>query len=636
MKNFTLPYTGKTKATDILKILFITLFIGSIFYFLKSAYFDNSFQEGFSGPDNIVKHGYIPDARVNDIIEVRLPNSDMGLGSKRERLGRRDIIIYNTRTRKSYKVRGKAVKGEAGHYNRLMLPIPHGLYAKFDADHLNKAHQWGHGLKHHPKGKGWAYLPHNAGNQNDFRFNLRSGRNQMFIERVAAPGGASSRNWNGEKDGSGRIYPKFSAGWQNKYNFRYQIRRLNPEPPKPPDPKIKKLETERDGYQRQRDSANKKLGIIYGDISRVPPGFDKLKNIPALEKQITDLENKRDKIKKKKDEYINLYDKAQKRINNPIDGDPRGLLAQIAQLKGTGAAAKSQYEKNKAAAEARRLAELKAKEEEKKAAAEASKIRLAEEALETESALEQARKAKAQAEAERREYMNLRRRLEARIKQLNSQQGQSNEELYAALAKINELKQEELELRANMKERINRERANAVANERSIMEKTYERRINNRVRRFIRRFNLEEERKRQETVKKQRDKTQELLGLRRQYLRQYTMDIHNKEKLEKEENMLKQVRTSQDTIQTMNKRDTPEDGVEPSTTGYSSSQPQILNGSVGNQQNVGVSRIGENRRKQFGVHQSNVYLTVPKDSENKDDVEVGRKTIGGNIIPSLD
>ena len=95
---------------------------------------------------------------------------------------------------------------------------------------------------------------------------------------------------------------------------------------------------------------------------------------------------------------------------------------------------------------------------------------------------------------------------------------------------------------------------------------------------------MEEERKRQETVKKQRDKTQELLGLRRQYLRQYTMDIHNKEKLEKEENMLKQVQTSQDAIQTMNKRDTPEDGVEPSITGYSSSQPQILNGSVGNQQ----------------------------------------------------
>ena len=156
------------------------------------------------------------------------------------------------------------------------------------------------------------------------------------------------------------------------------------------------------------------------------------------------------------------------------------------------------------------------------------------------------------------------------------------------------------------------------------MEKTYERRLGNRIRRFIRRFNLEEERKRQETVKKQRDKTQELLGLRRQYLRQYTMDIHNKEKLEKEENMLKQVQTSQDAIQTMNKRDTPEDGVEPSITGYSSSQPQILNGSVGNQQRVGVSRIGENRRKQFGVHQSNVYLTVPKDSKNKDD-EIRKK-----------
>ena len=108
------------------------------------------------------------------------------------------------------------------------------------------------------------------------------------------------------------------------------------------------------------------------------------------------------------------------------------------------------------------MADLKAKEEEKKAAAEAAKIRLAEEALETESALEQARKAKAQAESERREYLILRKRLEARINQLNAQQGKSNEELYAALAKINELKQKELELRANMKERINRERANAV------------------------------------------------------------------------------------------------------------------------------------------------------------------------------
>ena len=632
MKNFTLPYTGKTKATDILKILFITLFIGSIFYFLKSAYFDNSFQEGFSGPDNIVKYGYIPDARVNDIIEVRLPNSSMTSASRRNNIEKKNITIYNTRSRKSYTVKGKAVKGEAGHYNRLEFPIPHGLYAKFDADNLNKAHQWGHGLKHHPKGKGWAYLPTNAGNQNDFRFNLRSGRNNMFVERVAAPGAASSRGWNGDKDGSGRIYPKFSAGWENRYNFRYQIKRLNP---KPPDPRIKKLETERDDAKRALASSNKKLGIIYKPKA-VPPGFDKLKNIPALEKQITELENKRDKIKKKRDEYINLYDKAQKRINNPIDGDPRGLLAQIAQLKGSGAAAKSQYEKNKAAAEARRLADLKAKEEEKKAAAEAAKIRLAEEALETESALEQARKAKAQAESERREYLILRKRLEARINQLNAQQGKSNEELYAALAKINELKQKELELRANMKERINRERANAVATERSLMEKTYERRLGNRIRRFIRRFNLEEERKRQETVKKQRDKTQELLGLRRQYLRQYTMDIHNKEKLEKEENMLKQVQTSQDAIQTMNKRDTPEDGVEPSITGYSSSQPQILNGSVGNQQRVGVSRIGENRRKQFGVHQSNVYLTVPKDSKNKDDVQVGRKTIGGNIIPSLD
>ena len=68
-----------------------------------------------------------------------------------------------------------------------------------------------------------------------------------------------------------------------------------------------------------------------------------------------------------------------------------------------------------------------------------------------------------QAESERREYLILRKRLEARLNQLNAQQGKSNEELYAALAKINELKQKELELRANMKERINRERANAVA-----------------------------------------------------------------------------------------------------------------------------------------------------------------------------
>ena len=194
------------------------------FYFLKSAYFDNSFQEGFSGPDNIVKYGYIP-AKKNDIIEVRRPPSDMTSDSNRRKIPNRDIVIENLRTKKKYIVRGAAFKSYKGHYNTLAFPIPHGQNAKFDADWLNKAHNWNHGFKHHPKGTGWAYLPHNAGNQNGFRFRLSSSKNRMTVERVAAPGRESSSGFNSDKDNRGRIYPTFSAGWQNRYNFRYQIKR---------------------------------------------------------------------------------------------------------------------------------------------------------------------------------------------------------------------------------------------------------------------------------------------------------------------------------------------------------------------------------------------------------------------------
>ena len=52
-------------------------------------------------------------------------------------------------------------------------------------------------------------------------------------------------------------------------------------------------------------------------------------------------------------------------------------------------------------------------------------------------------------------------------------------------------------------------------------------------------------------------------------------------------------------------------------------------------QNEGKTRITDNRRKQFGIHQSNVYLTVPKDAK-KDEVSVGRKTIGGYVFPVSD
>jgi chromosome segregation ATPase len=168
----------------------------------------------------------------------------------------------------------------------------------------------------------------------------------------------------------------------------------------------------------------------------------------SANKEITDLENKKKKIEDKRDEFKRLYDKALKRINNPIDGDPSGLNAQIEQLKQSATSAKSQYEKNSAVAEARRLAEIKREQEKAAGAAEVAGIKLSEEIAATDSALEQARKAKRKAEMERRQYMELRKRLEARINQLNAQQGKSNEELFAALDKINELKQISLDERS--------------------------------------------------------------------------------------------------------------------------------------------------------------------------------------------
>ena len=469
----------------------------------------------------------------------------------------------------------------------------------------------------------------------------------MRVERVAAPGRESSSGWNSEKD-NGLIYPTFSAGWQNRYNFRYQIKRLNKAPPpkncpKCPDPKTtlpfkalkgssNKFKTERDGYKRERDAANKKLKKIY-DPKSVPGNLNQLKNIPALENEIKDLINKKKMLEDRSDKYLSQYDKAQKRINNPIDGDPRGLIAQIEQLKGNAATAKSEYEKSAAAAEARRLAELKKKEEEKAAAAEVAQIRLNEEMEATDNALLRAQKARKQAEEERRQYLNLRKRLESRINQLNNQKGKSDEELFAALSKINDLKQQDLERRAQLKERIRRERADAVADERNLLVKRYRRRLRNRMRRFIRRYLAAQERKRQEKIAKQRKRTQELIKLREQHLRQYSMDLHNKQKLEKEEDMLKQVQTTKKNIITMNQnreKTGKNEEIEPSTTGFLNSQPQMVNEVQGNQE--GKNRITENRRKQYGVYQSNVYLTVPKDSEKKE-VEIGKKTVGGNIFP---
>tara|TARA_Y100000816_G_scaffold263294_1_gene221529 strand:+ start:2994 stop:5009 length:2016 start_codon:yes stop_codon:yes gene_type:complete len=671
MKNFTLPYSGKTKAMDILNILLITFFIGLIFYYLKNTFSDKNVEGMFTG-GNIKTWDNI---RVGDVIQVRFPGRcDMG-GKKRgteiecEKDG---ITLYNSRTGQTIKVKGQAYstwglynrKGQIrkmSFYNGMKVPIPDGQNANLTYSSINGGeHRWN-------RVKATLGRSDNGANRDvRDRFNLavkkERGQDYLFINRIASSAfkyDKKVKSVNDTSDGNNYYLPK-SAGWGSKKTFAYKVTRKNSEPKaqaKCPDPKTTKqykelqndnnqfknardrfkrerdgYKTERDGYQRQRDAANKKLGIIYGGLQYVPPGYDKLKNIPALEKQITELEDRRDKIKRRRDEFRSLYDKALKRINNPIDGDPSGLNAQIEQLKQSATSAKTQYEKNSAAAEARRLAEVKAEQEKAAGAAEVASIKLSEEVAATDSALEQARKAKRNAETERRQYMELRKRLEARINQLNAQQGKSNEELFAALDKINELKQISLDERSKMKERIKRERADAVADERSLMAKSYRRRLRNRMQRFIRRFNLEEERKRQETVRKQREKTQELLSLRRNYLDQYTMDLHDQAKLEKEENMLKQVQRSKTNILTMNKnKENQENEVEPSYTGNNSSQPLMIDG----QQNEGKTRITDNRRKQFGIHQSNVYLTVPKDAK-KDEVSVGRKTIGGYVFPVSD
>ena len=669
MKNFTLPYSGKTKAMDILNILLITFFIGLIFYYLKNTFSDKNV-EGMITNDEI---------KENDIIIVKLPDRcDMGNAIQRATCQSANIELYNYTRKKSlgyvkgkiYGTRGVAKNPRATRtfYNNIKIPIPDGKRVAMNS-YNGSVHRWNCNYNNCKAFLGLdrrTYPQAMDGNRNAadrFMLNKTKEGNQYYlnIERVASSGFSSDKVKSSTdlRDGN-NMYPPFSAGWGSRKRFAYKVlskpkpkqKRQRKPPPqeKCPDPKTTKqykelqndsnqfknardkFKTERDGYQRQRDSANKKLGIIYGDISRVPPGFDKLKNIPGLEKEITDLENKKKKIKDKRDEFKRLYDKALKRINNPIDGDPSGLNAQIEQLKQQATSAKTQYEKNSAAAEARRLAEVKAEQEKAAGAAEVASIKLSEEVAATDSALEQARKAKRNAETERRQYMDLRKRLEARINQLNAQQGKSNEELFAALDKINELKQISLDERSKMKERIKRERADAVADERSLMAKSYRRRLQNRMQRFIRRFNLEEERKRQETVRKQREKTQELLSLRRNYLDQYTMDLHDQAKLEKEENRLKQVQRSKTNILTMNKnKENQENEVEPSYTGNNSSQPLMIDGI----QNEGKTRITDNRRKQFGIHQSNVYLTVPKDAK-KDEVSVGRKTIGGYVFPVSD
>lgn len=668
MKNFTLPYSGKTKAMDILNILLITFFIGLIFYYLKNTFSDKNVEGMFTG-GNIKTWDNI---RVGDVIQVRFPdrcdmdNKDRNTEIQCEKDG---ITLYNSRTGQTIKVKGQAFstfglydrKGQIrkmSFYNGMKVPIPDGQNANLTYSSINGGeHRWN-------RVKATLGRTDNGGTRDHRdRFNLavkqEKGQDYLFVNRIASSAFKYDKKVKSVNDTSAgnNYYLPRSAGWGSKKTFAYKVTKKNLQPKpkaqaqaKCPDPKTTKqykelqndsnrfknardkFKTERDGYQRQRDAANKKLGIIYGGLQYVPPGFDKLKNIPALERKITELIDARDKLINTRDKFMSQRDKALERINNPIDGDPSGLNAQIAQLKQNATSAKSQYEKDAAAAEARRLAEVKAEQEKAAGAAEVASIKLSEEVAATDSALEQARKAKRNAETERRQYMELRKRLEARINQLNAQQGKSNEELFAALDKINELKQISLDERSKMKERIKRERADAVADERSLMAKSYRRRLKNRMQRFIRRFNLEEERKRQETVRKQREKTQELLSLRRNYLDQYTRDLHDQAKLEKEENMLKQVQRSKTNILTMNKnKENQENEVEPSYTGNNSSQPLMIDGL----QNEGKTRITDNRRKQFGIHQSNVYLTVPKDAK-KDEVSVGRKTIGGYVFPVSD
>ena len=654
MKNFTLPYSGKTKAMDILNILLITFFIGLIFYYLKNTFSDKNV-EGMITNDGIAK---------NDIIIIKLPNRcDMGNDSQRRTCESADIELYNwTKKRslgyvkgKTYATRGVAKNPRATRrfYNNIKVPIPDGESIALTS-YNGSIHKWNCNYNNCN-----AYLgldsrsyPNDNGGNRDHRDRFRlhktkeGNQNYLNIERIASSNFGSDKVMSSTdlRDGN-NMYPPFSAGWGLPKRFAYKVlSKSQPKAEKCPDPKTtreyKSLQNKeiqsskaRDRFKNERDYANKKLKKIY-DPKSVPGSLNRLNNIPALEKEITELKKKKEELKGKRNEYRSLYDKTLKRIDNPIDGDPSGLLAQIAQLKGNAQTAKSEYEKNAAAAEARRLAELAKKEEEKKAAAVAAQIRIDQEMNETDDALKKAQQAKAEAEVQRRQYMQLRKQLEARISQLNAQQGKSNEELFAALSKINELKQADLIRRAQFSERIKRERADAVADERNLLAKRFRRRLRNRMRRFIRRYLETQERIRQEKIAKQRKRTQELIKLREQSLRQYTMDLHNKQKLEKEEDMLKQVNDSKITILNMKKNNEgtrQDEGVEPSTLGFTSSQPQMI---IGQDQNQTKQRITDNRRKQFGVYQSNVYLTVPKGSEKKDEVEIGKKTVGGNIIPS--
>lgn len=633
MKNLTLIGSGKSKTMKILCVLLLVLLFGLLFYMIHINFFTTNIQEGLSSNAPRFKRG----ARVGDKIEVQINRCLMRNPNERRECTRGgNVKFLNQRTREvidgsmvnTYMTPGwdnNRNKGSSYH-NGLRIGIPNGYTANLDFDDVNKAHSYGTGFKHHPKGKNWAYLGSrdSGGKQNhNDRFNLRisGGRgrdNYLLIERVASPGFQSNKINN-------LLYPHSSQGWGQKKVFIYKIRNLDPPPPDPKDKEIATLNARIKGRDneisafKKQIAENKKVINSYNETIKVRD-----KQIEEYKKQIKELEEQINKIRGDVTKTQEEKAKLEGRLNQQI----KNLNSKISGIQEENESEAERRKRLEAERKKREAEEALRRAEQEKLDAEKNKAQLAE----RQSLLdEERRKRELQEELkerQRQEFVNARRKLN---EQRDREAGmlQSFRERYLREQKMRNAAEESLvearelvdETRNLEREKYQREKEKLEALARRREELRELRAQQEAAERRRKKKEEQEERERIDTLRRKR--RQELAKLRMKQLRGMQMSIVETEKLQEEEERMKQVQASRNAIKSA--------GLQSEKNMYAST-PLGVEAQYEEGDKI-LATVG--MKDHYGVTQSNAYLKATENQNNDSGVEVEKNTIGGFIFPFL-
>ena len=640
MKNLTLIGSGKSKTMKILCVLLVVLLFGLLFYMIHMNFFTTNIQEGLTSDAPRFKKG----ARVGDKIEVIINQCLMRSPDERRNCTKKgNVKFLNQRTREvidgrlvnTYMTEGydNNRNRKASFFNGLRIGIPNGNSAVLNFDNVNRKHPYNTGFKHHPEGKNLAYLGSTASggriNGND-RFHLRTsgGRNRqnyLLIERVASGGFQSKKVGN-------LLYPHSSQGWQQRKVFVYKIRNLDPGPKDPKDELIEELTKKVNNYNQVitiRDKQieenkkvieeNKKVIYSYNETIKVRD-----KQIEEYKKLIKDLEQQ---IKKIRGDITTTQEEKAK-LEGRLTQQIKNLKLKISGIEEENESEAERRKRLEAERKKRLAEEALRRAEQDKLDAEKNKAKLAERQALLD---EERRKRELQEELkerQRQEFVRARRKLN---EQRDREAGmlQSFRERYLREVKMRNAAEESLvEARGLVDETRNLERAK-YKREKEKLEALARRREELRelraqqeaAERRRKKKEEQEERERIDTLRRKR--RQELAKLRMKQLRGMQMSIVETEKLQEEEERMKQVQASRNAIKSA--------GLQSEKNMYAST-PLGVEAQYEEGDKI-LATVG--MKDHYGVTQSNAYLKATENQNNDSGVEVEKNTIGGFIFPFL-